>query len=62
MFDKNQPLGLPEGSVRAIIAIGLTVTVIVAIFVNRQVPDVVFGFMAAIIGFYFASRDKTPIV
>jgi hypothetical protein len=55
---RDQPLGLPEGSVRAIIAIGLTVAIIVAIFVGVQVPDVVFGFMAAIVGFYFASREK----
>ena len=58
MLDKTQPLGLPEGSVRAIIAIGLTMAIIVAIFVQMEVPDVVFGFMAAIVGFYFASREK----
>ena len=61
-LDKTQPLGLPEGSVRAMIAIGLTVAIIVAIFVGVVVPDVLFGFMAAIIGFYFASREKATSV
>jgi hypothetical protein len=57
-LNSEMPLGLPQGSIRAIIAIGLTVAIIIAIFVNVTVPDVVFGFMAAIVGFYFASREN----
>ncbi|MBA7587598.1 hypothetical protein ES708_29629 [subsurface metagenome] len=55
MENKN-PLNLPPGSIRAIIALMLTAAIIVAMFVNVVVPDVVFGFLGAVIGFYFAHR------
>lgn len=55
MEGKN-PLNLPPGSVRAIIALLLTVAIIIAIFVRVEIPEVIFGFLGAIIGFYFAHR------
>ncbi|MBA7579058.1 hypothetical protein ES708_20924 [subsurface metagenome] len=55
MNDKN-PLNLPAGSIRAIIALMLTAAIIVAMFINVVVPDIVLGFLGAIIGFYFAHR------
>ncbi|MBA7540500.1 hypothetical protein ES705_32799 [subsurface metagenome] len=55
MENKN-PLNLPPGSIRAIIALILTISIVVAMFVNVEIPEVVFGFLAAIIGFYFAHR------
>jgi len=55
-MESKNPLNLPPGSVRAIIALLLTVAIIIAIFVNVEIPEVVFGFLGAIIGFYFAHR------
>ena len=52
----NEPLGLPKGSVRAIIGLVFTLSVVVAIFIGKPVPEEVFGFIGAIIGFYFGSR------
>ncbi len=56
LMNNKNPLNLPAGSIRAIIALMLTAAIIVAMFVNVVVPDVVFGFLGAIIGFYFAHR------
>lgn len=55
MNDKN-PLKLPAGSVRAIIALLLTLAIIIATFLQIPIPDVIYGFLGAVIGFYFAHR------
>jgi len=55
MEGKN-PLNLPAGSVRAIIALMLTLAIIIGVFLQIAIPDVIFGFLGAIIGFYFAHR------
>ncbi len=64
MPDSNQrPLGLPAGSVRAIIALTLTGAIIAAIFVKVDIPEITLGFLGAIIGFYFGSRNNdTPTI
>lgn len=49
-FDKSQPLGLPKGSVRSILALGLS-----AAFVAGLIPIEV---AMAIVGFYFGSRSQ----
>lgn len=55
MNEKN-PLKLPVGSVRAIIALLLTLAIIIATFLQIPIPDVIYGFLGAVIGFYFAHR------
>lgn len=53
-MDDKQPLWLPQGSVRAIIALGL-----VAAFVFGKIgPEII----AAVIGFYFGSKAVPPPV
>jgi len=60
-FKNEEPLGLPKGSVRALIAIAITVSVVVAMFLGIEVPGEVFGFTASIIGFYFGARAAEEI-
>jgi len=58
MFKLNQPLGLPKGTVRGVIAIVLTLTfAILALKSKIEAKDVVAVFMMAL-GFYFGSRNN----
>jgi len=55
-MESKNPLNLPVGSVRAIIALLLTVAIIIGTFLQIAIPDVIYGFLGAVIGFYFAHR------
>ncbi len=50
MLDKNNPLGLPPGSVRALIA---SIIVIGYVVVNKTVDK---ELIMLVLGFYFGSR------
>lgn len=58
----NSPLGLPEGSLRAMLAytlvafLGLYVLVSVLTVTEFKPPDFLLGIVATVIGFYFGSR------
>jgi hypothetical protein len=58
----NSPLGLPEGSLRAMLAfllvvfVGLYVYASVLSFSDFQPPQFLLGIVATVIGFYFGSR------
>ena len=57
MLDNKFPLWLPEGSVRAIIAIVLVCAAIVASFVDGTVADkFLWPAAMAAVGFYFGAR------
>ena len=56
MFDN--PLGLPEGSVRALVALTIVGATVTYLFVNKSVPTELVGVLGAVVGFYFASRKK----
>lgn len=49
MFDKSQPLGLPAGSVRSILALA-----VVAAYIANLVP---MEMAALVLGFYFGVRQ-----
>lgn len=51
MFDKTQPLWLPKGSVRAILAIALVAAVIIG-----TGGDVIQTLATAVVSFYFGSK------
>lgn len=51
-----EPLGLPKGSVRAILAIGLTAAVIVAAFKNPVAAELISPIATLILGYYVGSR------
>ncbi len=54
---RNEPLGLPKGSIRAIIALLIVVTTVVAIFVDKEVFSVLFPIAGTIVGYYFGRRS-----
>ncbi len=56
MFDKKQPLWMPPGSVRAILALGVTSAYLVSLFTNTpQPPETVVGL---VLGSYFVGRQN----
>ena len=52
----GEPLGLPKGSVRAILAIGLTTAIIVAAFKNPVAAELLHPIATLILGYYVGSR------
>lgn len=51
MFDKTQPLWLPKGSIRAILAIALVAAVIIG-----AGGDVIQTLATAVVAFYFGAK------
>lgn len=51
----NEPLGLPKGSVRAIIALLIAITFCIGSSMSIAMPDLKI-FLATIVGFYFGAR------
>ena len=58
MLKPNQPLWLPEGSVRAIIALSLVFALIYLMVTKAEVPEWITPVITALIGFYFAGREN----
>lgn len=56
MFDIKQPLGLPEGSVRAILAIGLTAAAIFATFTGAAGTEYLWPASISVNAFYFGQK------
>lgn len=51
------PLFLPEGSVRALIAISLTATFCVMVYEMKVIPEFFIATLGIVIGFYFGKRS-----
>lgn len=58
MFQPDQPLGLPQGSVRALLALGLTGASIAAAFVASLPEEFLWPTTLIIIGHYFGAAPK----
>lgn len=63
-FDKTKPLGLPDGSIRAVLAI-ITVGATIAVLVNLaldtgKVPDMLTVLGSTAFGWYFGTRSAQP--
>jgi len=56
--DSDKTLWLPSGSIRAIIALSMTATSIVCIFVFGTIPESVATINSMAIGFYFGAKAK----
>ena len=56
MFNASEPLGLPEGSVRALIALAATAAVIYLFVTGQVVPDQLMTVTTLVIGYYFGAR------
>jgi hypothetical protein len=52
----GEPLGLPKGSIRAAIALGLLGTATLLGVAGREVPDELLSLLLTVIGFYFGFR------
>lgn len=56
MLAETEPLGLPRGSVRAIISLIIISSAIVIYLVKGEVPDWLVSAFGTAYGFYFGSR------
>jgi len=56
MVDEN-PLWLPKGSVRSIIALSLVFTTCYLVVFVGDIPEALLGLVGAVIGFYFKVRE-----
>ena len=54
---KDYPLGLPQGSVRAILALSMVVFVFVWFFEFKTIPKELVGLVTFVITYYFTKRD-----
>lgn len=57
-WNKEQALGLPKGSVRAILALGTIATALYVVISGVVVPEWYYGAVGAIIAFYFVSKKE----
>jgi predicted RNA-binding Zn-ribbon protein involved in translation (DUF1610 family) len=59
---KGEPLGLPRGSVRAIVTIVISMTIWLLLIRDRHVPDYLLNLALVMVGYYFAFRAlSTPL-
>lgn len=56
-FNPKEPLWLPRGSIRGLIALVDTVSIVAMVFLGIDVPDWFAGQWATVIAFYFAGRS-----
>jgi hypothetical protein len=57
MTENKGPMGLPEGTVRAIIALIVVTGTLVYFIIYKNIPDVLGGFTIAILTYYFGYRQ-----
>jgi len=57
-MDEKQPLWLPRGSVRAVIAISAFYGTMMMLLLGIPVPDWYVGLMGSIMAFYYTAREK----
>lgn len=58
MFRNDKPLWMPEGSVRAILALGLTTAAITASFIQALPGEYLWPAALTVNAFYFGSAPK----
>lgn len=57
-MNKNEPLGLPRGSVRAILAIMIVGSTVIGFTIGTAVDQALVGIAGAVVGYYFAARNS----
>ena len=55
-MNNSKPLGLPTGSIRAIIALMVTVSTLMMVGLGVDIPDGLWAGFGAAIGFYFGQK------
>jgi len=58
MLNANQPLGLPKGSIRAILLIIISIAIITSFFFNIELPHQVIDLWLALVALYFGLRSN----
>ena len=56
---EKSSLGLPAGSVRAILALSITGVALTTIILNGEIPQNLVGILGSILGFYFGAKKGT---
>jgi len=59
-MDRTQPLGLPQGSVRAVLTVLLTVAGSLAVVTGHEVPTSFLIVWEGALAWYFVSRATAP--
>ncbi len=54
----DQPLFCPRGSVRAIIAVSITLATLVLAFVDQEIFRMILPLCALVVGYYFGKREN----
>jgi hypothetical protein len=57
----NEPLGIPKGSIRAIIAIIFSIGLVIGLILKLEKVDVLIAITSTIVGYYFSERAKEQI-
>ncbi len=60
-MNSKGPLGLPEGTVRAILAILIVAGTIAYLIVYKNLPEALVGIAGIIVGHYFGTRQGETI-
>ena len=60
MFNPNEPLGLPKGSVRGVISLAFTSVTLYLWATTQTVPLELLALTSLIVGQYFGQRNSTP--
>lgn len=53
---EKSSLGLPVGSIRAILALSITGVSLATIIINGEIPQSLLGILGSILGYYFAAK------
>lgn len=57
MLNPREPLWLPRGSVRAVLALALVTVAATLTLAGRDLPESFAGLVVAVVAFYFAGRQ-----
>jgi hypothetical protein len=60
-MDTGEPFGLPRGTVRGIIALAMTATLIAHTFLTGTLDGALVALTSPYIGFYFGSRNQEAL-
>lgn len=53
---EKSSLGLPAGSVRAILALSITGVSLVSVIINGEIPQSLVAILGSVLGFYFGAK------
>jgi hypothetical protein len=59
-MNRSQPLWMPRGSVRAILALALVAALIALVLSGQAIPDAFAPIVASVVAFYFAGKPPVP--